>query len=101
MTKKNWLTTNLTFLEEILTLFQRLFFLLWSLSLSQTLLLKIELPNFIPSILVKDWIYIIFSSLLDLFSYAAAHDVQFFEKIIFGLEVFSYSFGIGLSQSSR
>ena len=68
-----------------------------SLILFQSLLLRIELPRCIPSILVKDWDHAIFPSLSVLFLYALAGRARLFEKIIFELKVFSHSFRMGLS----
>ena len=71
--------------------------LIWSLILSQSLLLRIELTKCIPSILINGLDHIIFPSLSVLFSYALACDAQLFEKIFFELKAFSYSFRMGLS----
>ena len=58
--------------------------------------LRIESPKCITSILVKDWDHFIFPSLSFLFSYDPSHDPQLFEKNIFEVEAFSYSFRMGM-----
>ena len=101
--QKIWLT-NIFFLLKQTHAFhvsKMVFFLIWSLILSQSLLLRIELPKCIPSILGKDWDHIIFYSLSVLFSYVLARGAQFFEKIIFELEAFSYSFKMTLSLAKQ
>ena len=54
------------------------------------------MPKCIHGILVKDWDHIIFPSLSVLFLHLLARDAQFFEKIIFELEVFSQTFRMRL-----
>ena len=71
--KNIWLIIKCFLLKESLTLllFHR------SLILSQSLLLRIELPKYIPSILVEDWDRIILPNLSVLFPYPVARNAKF------------------------
>ena len=84
--KNIWLITKCFLLKESLTLllFHR------SLILSQSLLLRIELPKYIPSILVEDWDRIILPNLSVLFPYPVARNAKFVFLLFFSINLLKF-----------
>lgn len=83
-------------------MFQRIVFIgILTFLLSQSLILRTELPEFVFNTLVETWDHIIFLSLSVSFPYALTDNAQIFEEMVFQLADFSYSFGVALSWAKQ